>query len=213
LELLQAYAPEGTICYFTAISFHSLSTQPPVHHHIAIPTEGYITSAVPDVSSQKDIPSKRTPRNPLGTMLFRYGGLPFFRTSREKRLLRGAQLRYIGPTAIIRITDLEQTLLDTLHRPLHCGGPAVAFEAWEQGIKKLREDRLADYLASMQHRPTAQRLGYIFADLDYKPGAKLIAVLNRYLSQLDPTDPGGYQQLFPGMRYTNLRKPWLVYGP
>jgi hypothetical protein len=53
----------------------------------------------------------------------------------------------------------------------------------------------------------------MFADLDYKPGEKLTAVLNRYLSQLDATDPGVYQQLFPGMSYANLRKPWLVYGP
>lgn len=132
---------------------------------------------------------------------------------REARLLPGTQLRYIGPRTIIRITDLEQTLLDTLHRPLTCGGPAVVFEAWDQGIERLQEDRLADYLASMEHRPTAQRLGYMLADLDYKPGDKLAAVLNRYLSQLDATDPSVYQQLFPGVKYSSLRRPWLVYGP
>ncbi len=213
LELLQAYAPEGTICYFTAIAFHALSTQPPVHHHIAIPTEGYVMSALPEVTKQRHRACRSTPRNPLGRTLFSYGGLPYYKTSRETRLLRGAQLRYLGPTAIIRITDLEQTLLDSLHRPLHCGGPAVVFEAWDQGIRRLHEDRMADYLAGMEHRPTAQRLGYMFADFDYKPGAELTAVLNRYLSQLDAADPDAYQQLFPGMRYTSLRKPWLVYGP
>ena len=213
LELLQAYAPEGTICFFTAIGFHSLSTQPPVHHHIAIPTETYVRSAVPKVAARKHPPTKRTPRNPLGTALFSYGGLPYYKTSRETRFLRGSQLRYIGPTAIIRITDLEQTLLDTLQRPLHCGGPAVVFEAWDQGIKKLHEDRLAHYLASMQHRPTAQRLGYMFTSFDYKPGDELTAVLNQYRSQLDATDPSVYQQLFPGMRYDTLLRPWLVYGP
>jgi len=213
LELLQAYAPKGTICYFTAVGFHALSTQPPVHHHIAMPIKGYVRSALPKVARQEHRTSTPTPKNPLGTILFSSGGLPYYKTSRETRLLPGAQLRYIGPTAIIRITDLEQTLLDTLRRPSHCGGPAVVFEAWDEGIRKLHEDRLADYLASMEHRPTAQRLGYMFADLDYKPGEKLTAVLNRYLSQLDATDPGVYQQLFPGMSYANLRKPWLVYGP
>jgi hypothetical protein len=89
----------------------------------------------------------------------------------------------------------------------------VVFEAWDQGITKLHEDRLADYLAGMEHRPTAQRLGYMLADLDYKPGEKLTAVLKGYLSQLDAEDRSAYQELFPGMRYTSLRKPWLVYGP
>ena len=164
LELLQAYAPEGTICYFTAISFHALSTQPPIHHHIAIPTKPYARSAVQRVAKQRHV--LPAPKNPLGTTLFNYGGLPYFKTSRETRLLQGIQLRFIGPTAIIRITDLEQTLLDTLHHPFHCGGPAAVFEAWDQGIKKLQDDRLAEYLASMEHLPIAQRLGYMLSSLD-----------------------------------------------
>ncbi len=213
LELLQAYAPEGTICYFTAIGFHSLSTQPLAYHHIAIPTEAHVNCPVAKESKQRRRSSASTPKNPLGTALFSYGGLPYYKTSRDARLLRGTQVRYIAPTAIIRITDLEQTLLDTLHRPLHCGGPAVVFEAWDQGIKRLQEDRLANYLASMEHGPTARRVGYMLEDLDYRPHDKLAAVLKRYLSQLDAKDPNVCQQLFPGMGYTSLRQPWLVYGP
>jgi predicted transcriptional regulator of viral defense system len=145
--------------------------------------------------------------------LFSYDGIPFYKTSRDKRLLPGAQLRYIGPTAVIRITNLEQTLLDTLHRPLACGGPSVVFEAWEQGLKRVDEERLAQYLLSMDHRPVVQRLGYILEDFDYKPRAKLQSVLDQYLSQLNPADSSLCQQLFPGVEYNNLRHPWLVYGP
>jgi hypothetical protein len=211
LELLQAYRSDGAICYFTAIAFHSLSTQPPVHHHIAIPTESYVRSATTVPTTTKRLSAAS--RNPLGTLLFNYDGMPFYKTSREKRLLPGVQSRYIGPTTVIRITNLEQTLIDTLHRPLHCGGPAVVFEAWGQGLKRMNEDRLADYLASMDYRPIAQRLGYMLDDLDYKPHPKLRSVLDRYLSQLNPTDSTMYQQLFPGIEYHNLRLPWLVYGP
>ena len=214
LELLQAYHSDGVICYFTAIASHSLSTQQPVHHHIAIPhiatpTKNYVGSTVP--KSTKRLAA--TSRNPLGTLLFTYDGTPFYKTSREKRFLPGVQSRYIGPTAVIRITNLEQTLLDTLHRPLACGGPAVVFEAWDQGLKRMNEERLADYLVSMDHRPVAQRLGYILDDLDYKPRSRLRSVLDHYLSQLDPADSSVYQQLFPGVKYGNLSHPWLVYGP
>ena len=209
LELLQAYHSNGAICYFTAIAFHSLSTQPPVHHHIAIPTETYVRSAVPKVTKHR----VATSPNPLGTLLFSYDRTPFYKTSREGRLLPGVQLRYIGPKAVIRITNLEQTLLDTLHRPLACGGPRVVFEAWDQGLKRMNEDRLADFLVRMDRRPIAQRLGYILDGLEYKPRSKLRSVLDQYLSQLDPGDSSAYQQLFPGVHYSNLGHPWLVYGP
>ena len=209
LELLQAYQSDGVICYFTAVAFHSLSTQQPVHHHVAIPTESNARSIAPKVIRRN--PAR--PRNPLGTHLFNYDGIPFYKTSRETRLLLGVQSRYVGPTTVIRITNLEQTLIDTLHRPLHCGGPAVVFEAWDEGLKRMNEDRLADYLASIDYRPAVQRLGYMLDDLDFKPRAKLRSVLDQYLSQLDPADSTVYQQLFPGIEYHNLRLPWLVYGP
>jgi predicted transcriptional regulator of viral defense system len=108
---------------------------------------------------------------------------------------------------------MEQTLLDTLHRPLSCGGPSVVFEAWDQGLRRMNEDRLADYLVSMDNRPIAQRLGYILHDLDYEPGSKLRSAIQRYLSQLDSADSSMHVQLFPGLEYSNLRHPWLVYGP
>jgi len=35
LELLQAYLPAGTICYFSALAHYELTTQTAPHHHIA----------------------------------------------------------------------------------------------------------------------------------------------------------------------------------
>ena len=35
-ELLMAYSPAGVICYFGAISFHSLTSQIPSHYHVAV---------------------------------------------------------------------------------------------------------------------------------------------------------------------------------
>jgi hypothetical protein len=213
IELLQAYQAEGVICYFSAVAFHGLSTQPPTHHHVA-------TLQVPPSQPSPQRPPKpksscRSSRviDPLGTRLFTYAGLPYYETMREKRLVPGVQVRHTGPLSLIRITTLEQTLLDTLHRPLSCGGPAVVFEAWEEGLRKVNEDRIADYLPAMDHLPVVQRLGYMLGQLGYTPHDRLSTVINRYLSHLDPEDPSAYQQLFPGMHYPNLKTPWLVYGP
>src|SRR5207237_3233319 len=43
-------------------------------------------------------------------------------TRRSARLVLGVQSRDYGPRTRIRITTLEQTLLDTLSKPFHCGG-------------------------------------------------------------------------------------------
>ncbi len=213
LELLQAYDSTGVICYFTAVAFHTLTTQPPVHHHLAILTEPrtrtVTTSSSPEASSRPP----RAKADPLGTRLFTCQGIPYYRTSREKRLLSGIQTRCLSATALIRITTLEQTLLDTLHRPISCGGPAVVTEAWEQGLRRLNEDKLARHLQDMDHLPIAQRLGYVLAALDYQPGPSLKATLDSYLARLNPDDPAACQQLFPGVRYEHLHHPWLVYGP
>jgi len=213
LELLQAYNEAGVICYFTAIAFHSLSTQPPVHHHLGIPIEPRPKAA--QVLPRKVSVSRSESRkaDPLGTWLFTYKGLRYYQTSREKRLIPGIQTRITGPTSLIRITVLEQTLLDTLHRPLSCGGPAVVMEAWEQGLGRVNEDKLERYLQKMDYLPIAQRLGYVLGSLGYRPGASLKNALDAYLARLDPNDPSAYQQLFPGVKYDHLQYPWLVYGP
>lgn len=210
-ELLQAYDADGVICYFSAIAFHSLSTQPPMHHHIAI---------LHDYREKTDRKTASTaltslPRKycELGTRLFKYAEVPYYKTSRERRLVPGIQTRYLGPNSLIRITTLEQTLLDVLHRPLSCGGPAVAFEAWEQGLSNLNENRLTDHLIAMEHLPTMQRLGYMLDTLDFKPQNRLASVLESCVARLEHADPSAYRQLFPGVKYENLRTPWLVYGP
>ncbi|MFT3882954.1 MAG: hypothetical protein QM703_25270 [Gemmatales bacterium] len=78
--------------------------------------------------------------NLLGEWLFTYKGLRYYKTTKENRLVPGIQTRFLNPTSIVRITSLEQTLLDTLHRPLSCGGPAVVMEAWEQGITRAKKE-------------------------------------------------------------------------
>jgi predicted transcriptional regulator of viral defense system len=213
-ELLQAYDKTGVICYFTALAFHSLTSQPAAHHHVAIPNEHRPKAKQTSLAKIREAsPGERKKADPLGTWLFTFKGIRYYKTSREKRLLPGVQTRYTGPTSLIRITTLEQTLLDTLHRPLSCGGPAVVMEAWGQGLGRVNEDKIELFLREMRHLPTAQRLGYVLDNLEYKPGRTLKSTLESFLSQLNPNDPNAYQQLFPGVKYDHLRHPWLIYGP
>jgi hypothetical protein len=45
-------------------------------------------------------------------------------------------MRVVSPRTWLRITTLEQTLLDTLLQPLRCVGEAVVLEAWENGVSE-----------------------------------------------------------------------------
>jgi hypothetical protein len=214
LELLQAYDPDGVVCYFSALAFYSLTTQPPAHHHIATLTDPRPKpTAVPPRTGEKTSRPPRKKADPLGQWRYTYQGLRYYQTSREKWTVPGIQTRFLGATTLVRITTIEQTLLDTLHRPLSCGGPAVVMEAWEQGIDRAKEGKLASYLRTIDRSAIVQRVGYILERIGHEPGSELGDVLQEYLARLDPEDPASRHQLFPGMQYACLKQPWMIYGP
>ena len=153
MELLvatQSDFKKTAICYFTAIQYHELTTQVAPHHHIAV-FKNHPPSRV--VSSQTGDPPS------LGTQLFTFEGTPYYVTMRDRLLIPGVQTVRIASHFQMRVTTLEQTLLDTLHRPWSCGGPSVVFEAWERGTPIIDDARLAQYLSALPHPDLTRRVG------------------------------------------------------
>ncbi len=163
IELLQATQPayqKTVVCYFTALLYRELTTQDAPHHHVAVlktaPRQSQPeTGALP---ANADNPARKPQ---LGTLLFRYQGTPFYMTQREPSLIPGIQTVRYSPSCLVRMTTLEQTLLDTLHRPWNCGGPSVVFEAWERGLPLLDDARLAHCLKSIGRTDFTRRAGYM----------------------------------------------------
>lgn len=169
LEILMALEPKGVVCYFSALQFYSLTTQVVPHHHIALLAnwESKSTSAATGtLSANRSF-------DPLGKAQFRYEGATYYLTNRDRALLPGVQTRYLNDKTLIRITTLEQTLLDALHRPLSCGGPEVVLEAWENGLDTLQEARLIQYVDQIGDPSLLRRIGYLLQSLDYKPKSAL----------------------------------------
>jgi hypothetical protein len=155
LELLVATQPtfrKTAICYFTALQYHELTTQMIPHHHIAV------LKTYPPATVVAE-PSERIP--PLGTLLFRWNGIPYYLTQRDGALVAGVQTVWLAEHALARITTLEQTLLDTLHRPWACGGPSVVFEAWGRGASVMDEARMAQHLRVIGNEALPRRVGYL----------------------------------------------------
>ncbi len=226
-ELLMAYRPDGVICYLSAISLHSLTTQIPSHHHIAV-----VRNPVPTLQEQnrgsslsatnqlhlepyKVHAAVRAKKSVFGRKIFSYSGIPYYQTERTPRLMPGVQRRVNGPRGQLRVTTLEQTLLDTFHKPQNCGGPAVVLEAWETALDsgRLDEKRLLSHLKKMEYKATTRRLGVLLRRFEYTPGEELDHYLTKIKATVDRTSSHSEISLLPGFQYSRLDEDWLVDLP
>jgi hypothetical protein len=221
MELLMASKPSGTICYFSAVAFHELTTQIVEHHHIAElqtpnnkPSSERTAVDAPEKPKSAAPSTTRTPRG-LGELLFRFQGVPYYSTRRSSRLVPGIQMRNYGPRTQVRITTLEQTLLDTLYKPFHCGGPEVAFEAWQQAVTshRVNEDRILKYLMAMNYPATARRVAVMLELVGSTPGNELQQYLQTTQDAIDRQSPHAHISLLPGIEYQKLNPTWLVNTP
>jgi hypothetical protein len=110
---------------------------------------------------------------------------------------------------------LEQTLLDTLYKPFHCGGPEVVFEAWRQAVdsQRIDEERLTQYLRAMNYPATVRRVGVILNLAGGVPGNELRRFLEVCQGTIDRESPHAQISLLPGVAYENLNESWLVKAP
>jgi predicted transcriptional regulator of viral defense system len=124
-------------------------------------------------------------------------------------------MRAYGPRAQIRITTLEQTLLDSLYKPFHCGGPEVVFEAWQEGVAsgRIDEERLVKYLRSMNYPATTRRVAVMLELAGGNPSAELRQFLQASQKAIDRQSPHACISLLPGVDYQNLNESWLVSTP
>jgi hypothetical protein len=220
-ELLMASEPSGVVCYFSAVAFHSLTTQLVQHHHVAelrpqspSPRSETMEDDTSDELRRQTKAASRTPRE-FGTLLFRYQGVPYYSSRRSIRLIPGVQTRGYGPRTQIRITTLEQTLLDTLYKPFASGGPEIVFEAWQEALtsRRVDEERLGEYLRTMKYPATTRRLGAMLEHVGWTPHDELKQLLERCQQAIDRTSPFARISLLPGVNYQNLNESWLVKMP
>jgi len=214
LELLQAYLPGGVVCYLSAIAHYELTTQVATHHHIARlnpPTARKSWDVMDTTDPEKA--GKPAKRNPLGTEVFRFEDADYYLNKRDASLVPGIQVRVVSQRCWLRITSLEQTLLDALMQPVRCGGEALVLEAWETGIKQMDAERMADHLAKIQREDLERRVGAILnligADFTATAlGQRLSAVRERLRSQDVPAIP-----LLAGIEFPAWNNTWKIRTP
>ena len=216
IEILEAAVPAGVVCYFTALQFYGLTTQIATHHHIARlvhrspsrPIERNVVRKSPANSM-----SPPTRRDPLGTLLFSYQSQPYYRTDRGRHTLAGTQLRNLNDKTIARITTREQTMLDTLHRPISCGGPSVVWEAWARGVSELDADSLARLLQTLNDAELNRRVGYMLQSQEFSAPSVLGEILDDAERRVKKLDDENVIPLLPGIPGASLEPRWGLRLP
>lgn len=215
LELLQAYNQDGVICYFSAISYFDLTTQAPAHHHIASLTR---KSPIKKLSRQDLVTNiytkERTTKNKkIGTHVFSFEGIPFYSVKRVSNSIPGIKTRVLSSRTTIRISTIEQTLLDTLHYPYHCGGAEVVFEAWRNRIDNIDDDLLLDYLEKIQIPPLTRRVGAILEMLRHSPSIALKSFLSKSREGIFSLPEVSTIPLLRGINFPQINHNWNVLVP
>jgi len=216
LELMQAYKPDGIICYFSALTYHSLTTQFASHHHIASLIEPSAKIIIPKESGYKpeaaasNVPGKHSS---LGHLIFTYQSKPCYLTKRLSSRLAGHQTRVYNSRTNLNITTLEQTLLDTLHKPIYCGGLPVVLEAWEEGLAVLDEEVLIEHLQIIKYPLLMRRVGAIFDLFGYSPVKELSITIEKGLKSVVSENYNESISLLPGFNFSTINKKWHVHVP
>jgi predicted transcriptional regulator of viral defense system len=211
-ELLQAFKPAGVICYLGAASFHELTTQVPTFYHIANlrpPSPNY----TPDEVQSPETVSNRTDqkRDPLGSFGFRYQGADYYTTNRDESSIPGWQTRTRGPRTNLRMTTMEQTMLDTLWQPSKFGGESIVFEVWERGVQVWNPDKMTKHLAAIDRNEWTRRVGAMLSLVGLDAEGKLKSLLEESRKHLSGGEPP--LALMPGLPATNLIKEWGILSP
>jgi len=215
LEMMQAYNLKGVICFFSALAHLNLTTQIPVHNHIA----SLIPKKIVDIARLTSVNDWAAPtdvsktRSKMGTPIFSYQNVPIYSTKRIINSIPGIKSRILSPWAIIRMTTIEQTLLDTLQYPLQCGGPEVVFEAWGKKIRNLRDDLILEYLKIINIPPLTRRLGAILDLFNHRPISELYAYLEESRSNIFIQPEVPEIPILKGMFFSRLNSSWNVLIP
>lgn len=214
LELLLGYDPKGVVCYFGALQHYELTTQIPSFYHVARIRSGPLPSHPTDEMAAKLAGTSAKTYNPMGTALFTLGDLQFYETSRYAALMPGVQVRLLSSRSRLRITDLEQTLIDALTHPLQCGGSAVTFEAWERATDRIDVVRLLAHLETINQTALWRRVAAMLTltqIMDGEPTLKDAFDKKRVI--MDSPAEQAELSLLPDHDFPQLNPTWRVRLP
>ncbi len=159
--LLMSLKPKCYFCHYTALQFHGLTEQDPKniyvnHEQQSGPSGGRLKQ------ERIDTAFKRRPR--MTNNFIKYNELKIYLINGMNTNCLGVDERDIKEDSVkymMRITDLERTLIDATVRPFYSGGVGEVIKAFRNAVSDVSTNRLGALLKQLKYvYPYHQAVGF-----------------------------------------------------
>ncbi len=163
-EILLTLRPHCHFSHFTAMQMHNLTEQDP--RTIYVNYEQSPKPEPPGGLSQSGINRAFRGRPRTSKTVARYDGYQICLLNGKHTGYLGVQPRTVswGPeedNCLVRVTDVDRTLIDITVRPFYSGGPDEVLKAYQRAGERASATRLGVYLRKMRYvYPYHQAVGF-----------------------------------------------------
>jgi predicted transcriptional regulator of viral defense system len=166
LELAQSISLRGYISHGSAAAIHGLTTYSSDAIYLNIEQ-----SPKPKNSSsltQKSINLAFSRKQRQSNLIYRYSDISVIMLAGKNTEQLGVEEKPGPKSEILRVTNLERTLIDIVVRPNYAGGPEMVLEAYRAAKEKMSVDTLLNTLERLDYvYPYHQAIGYLMERADY----------------------------------------------
>jgi hypothetical protein len=202
LDLVQSLSDDGYFTHFSALYLNNLTEQTPktVYFNVEQRASGGTGQLTQDALNRA---FKAEPRVSSNTV--EYKGTRIIKVNGRNTNQLGVVARRRTDAGVIRITDVERTLIDATVRPVYSGGIAVVAKAFELAKESVSVNKLTAYLRKLRYvYPYHQAVGFYMERAGYADS--LLKLLEHF-----PIEYDFYLQ--HAMRSPVLNKRWRLYVP
>lgn len=210
-KLLTSLKPNSYLCFHTALHLHNLTEQIPKQYYVSSlraskldRRDNYTLDNI-----QQEAIDKAFSKQKIGSSKF-----AVFDESRvfllESHLAEGIGIQELSIgnfNDIIRVTDLERTLIDAVVRPFYCGGVYEVLKAFELCSDKISINRISSYLKRLDFiYPYHQAIGFYLERTGKFPESAIQKIHNRFQKKRK-------MYLTYGQKNLSFSETWQVYYP
>lgn len=210
LAVLMSLKPNCHFSHYTAMRIHELTEQDPKTVYVNFEQQAKSEPTGELAQDRIDAAFARRPR--MTSNIARIGNLRIFLLNGKNTGYAGVETRETsigetGKSAVVRVTNVERTLVDIAVRPFYAGGVAEVLKAYRRAAPRVSVDHLGKRLEELEYiYPYHQAIGYY---LD-RSGAYAPAAIARFRRKFKRKF---YFYLTYEMRDTRRDERWKLVVP